>query len=410
MLAVTTQLNDQPLLESQIPLDYATPQPDRAGRFHQLDGLRAVAATLVIIHHSFGARVGEELRTAAALRLDVGQWWLGHTLNYFGDLIYSLGASGVELFFVLSGIVLLRPYLRGMRTFNAASYFRRRAQRLWPPYLISLVAAGVLMWVMEQFPNWYYDSLPQSERQFTFWGFFSQIGILNLGWDMYNVAWWSLTVELIFYLVAPLMVPVFASRAMTRLMFIVVMVLSFIGAATLMFTVGEPLRRDRSVLQAIENFGVYLPCFLFGLAIAKYDVPRRIGQALLAAGILYILVATQFEGMNVHAGFGLLYAGLVILAFELGSAWTRFLSSPLMVWLGERSYSLFLIHFTVFAGVNYAVSWFVPGKTATYFLLTRLIGLPGAVLAAMVLFYLVERHFARNLMTDKYFWPRLRRL
>jgi peptidoglycan/LPS O-acetylase OafA/YrhL len=95
------------------------------------------------------------------------------------------------------------------------------------------------------------------------------------------------------------------------------------------------------------------------------------------------------------------------MAFDVGGAWARALSSPIMVWTGERSYSLFLIHFTVFAGVNYAVSWFIPGRTATYFALTRLLGVSGAVLAAMVLFHLVERRFARNLVTDRYFWPRL---
>jgi peptidoglycan/LPS O-acetylase OafA/YrhL len=219
---------------------------------------------------------------------------------------------------------------------------------------------------------------------------------------MYNVAWWSLTIELIFYLVAPVLVPVFASRAMTRLAFAAVMVLSFCGAA-LIYASADLKTRD--LTQAFLNFGVYLPCFLFGLAIAKYDVPRRVGQYLIFTGALYILLATRVKPMNVHGGFGLLYAGLTVLAFDVGGAWTRFLSSRLMVWLGERSYSLFLIHFTVFAGTNYLISWMIPSRSATYFGLTRLIGVPGAVLAAMVIFHVVERRFARNLVTDKEFWP-----
>src|SRR5687768_7407289 len=60
-------VNDRPpTLEAQAPLDYATAQPDKAGRFHQLDGLRAVAVTLVLIHHSFTNAVATALLQVAA--------------------------------------------------------------------------------------------------------------------------------------------------------------------------------------------------------------------------------------------------------------------------------------------------------------------------------------------------------
>jgi peptidoglycan/LPS O-acetylase OafA/YrhL len=403
---VTEQVvTQQQTIEAAAPLDYATARPDTAGRFHQLDGLRAVAVLLVLFHHSItGPISGALAQVGAEFRQDGTPG--AAIFFYLSNLLYNTTASGVELFFVLSGIVLLRPYLRGQRAFNVASYFRRRAQRLWPPYLVALMAAGLLLWVMQTWPNWYVQTLPPPQPTFSWQSWLAQIGILNLGWDMYNVAWWSLTVELIFYLVAPLLVPVFASRAMTRILFIVVMVLSFIGAAALVLAYGDPLHRGRDTVQAILNFGVYLPCFLFGLAIAKYDLPRRIGDLLIVVGLAYVLLATSYTTLNVHAGYGLLYAGLVVMAFDLGSAWTRFLGSPMMVWMGERSYSLFLIHFTILAGATYAVAWIVPAKTATYGVLTRLIGLPGSLLAAMLLFHLVERHFARNLVTDKQFWPR----
>lgn len=396
-------MNRQQTLDSSVSLDFTTPRPDQAGRFHQLDGLRAVAVTLVLFHHSITGPIKGVLLQIAGELQSIGRPGTGTVFRYLADLLSSVTGSGVELFFVLSGIVLLRPYLRGVRSFNVASYFRRRAQRLWPPYLTALFAEGITLWLMTRWPTWY---AADRQERFSVWGWLSQAAILNLGWDMYNVAWWSLTVELIFYLLAPLLVPVFASRAMTRLLFVGVMVASFIGAGCLVLMVGDPLLRSRSVEQAFLNFAAYLPCFLFGLALAKYDVPRRVGHFLLGAGIIYVLLATYFKHLNIHGGFGLLYAGLTVLAFDLGTLWTRFLSSPFMVWLGERSYSLFLIHFTAFATVNYAVSWFIGSRTETYFAVTRLIGIPAALLAAMIMFQLVERHFARNLVTDKYFWPR----
>ena len=403
-------VNSTQTLEAAKPLDLASPQLEKAGRFHQLDGLRAVAVLLVLFHHSVGARIGDEILTGGLIRLSVGETTAGHILSYVGQFIRTIGGSGVELFFVLSGIVLLRPYLRGQRSFNIASYFKRRALRLWPPYIVVLILEGIMLWVMTRWPN----SFTVQRPTFSVRGWLSQVGILNLGWDMYNVAWWSLTVELIFYLVAPLLVPVFASRWMTRLVFLWVMILAFAGAVAL-YIVALPADSHNSraqrffdthgAWQALANFGIYLPCFLLGLAAAKYDVPRRVGHVLLWVGLAYVLLAIQIRPLNVHAGFGLLYAGLTILAFDVGSAWMRFLSSPLMVWLGERSYSLFLIHFTIFTTVNYLVVFFVREKTDAYFLLTRGIGVPLALLAAMTLFYFVERRFARNLVTDKSFWP-----
>src|SRR5476649_1860272 len=48
----------------------------------------------------------------------------------------------------------------------------------------------------------------------------------------------------------------------------------------------------------------------------------------------------------------------------------RRLTHPIAVWLGERSYSLFLVHFNVFYLVNLVLSLFLPGRTAVYGLLS----------------------------------------
>jgi len=76
-----------------------------------------------------------------------------------------------------------------------------------------------------------------------------------------------------------------------------------------------------------------------------------------------------------------------------------------MVWLGERSYSLFLFHFTAFAAVNWAVSLISPDKDLGYFFVTRFVGISIAFLGAMLIFHFVERRFARNLVTADQFWP-----
>ena len=76
-----------------------------------------------------------------------------------------------------------------------------------------------------------------------------------------------------------------------------------------------------------------------------------------------------------------------------------------MIWLGERSYSLFLIHFSVFYLVDNLSAHLSTHRGMAYGLLSRGIGVPLAFLAAMTLFYFVERRQARGLVTANMFWP-----
>jgi hypothetical protein len=58
--------------------------------------------------------------------------------------------------------------------------------------------------------------------------------------------------------------------------------------------------------------------------------------------------------------------------------------------------------------VNHLVSALGSGRGFAYVAMTRLLGLPLALFAAMILFHLVERRFAHGLTTARMFWPPLR--
>ena len=90
-------------------------------RMHALDGLRGFAAFFVLLHH------------LVISNASIAMTKQGH--DAIGRLLSSIGASGVELFFCLSAVVLLRPHLRAGRPFKASEYVKRRATRLLPPFL-----------------------------------------------------------------------------------------------------------------------------------------------------------------------------------------------------------------------------------------------------------------------------------
>jgi peptidoglycan/LPS O-acetylase OafA/YrhL len=93
--------------------------PAQQDRYHFLDGIRGIAASMIVLHHAFSSNIA-----AALTKMH---------LHALGFLLQTVTGSGVNLFFVLSGVVLLRPYLRGQRKFKTLDYFWRRLKRIYPP-------------------------------------------------------------------------------------------------------------------------------------------------------------------------------------------------------------------------------------------------------------------------------------
>ncbi len=299
----------------------------RAPRLHEIDGLRALAIALVMTHHFATGKVQMVLVAR-------GRPLLGNAIGFTTN-------SGVELFFVLSGVVLLRPYLRKLRPFRALQYFRRRIERLWPPFLGALFFGGIVVMIATMWPTWYSrEILPQ----FSLTDWARQLPIMNFGWPIYNLAWWSLTPELTFYILAPVVVALFAlPKIGKRGSF--TLVAGAIGLSIILWNDKTSMTGVQSGTRGVLlQFLAYLPCFFVGAMLAKVDFSRRVGRLFAAIGAAYIALAIVLPITNIHAAFALAYCGLVSLAMQQG--WlNRQLVRPTAVWLGERSYSLFLTHF-----------------------------------------------------------------
>ncbi len=348
-----------------------------------------MAVAVVVLHHAGAAT----LAATATAR--------GHA--FWGNLVAGSTASGVELFFVLSGIVLLRPYLRLQRPLRTGVYVGRRIQRLWPPFLAAWLIAGLTVALVTRYPTEWTRSAKLAVFDWGDW--LSQIGIVYLGSNSFNPAWWSLTVEILFYALVPLIV-VLVSRsnpsrqAMLRLWFVCALA-AVAAQATGLDDGAQPLR-------SLGRFAVYVSCFATGVLLAAHDLPGRWGKWLAGVGFVYVVAACAFPSANAHVGWGLVYFGLVVVALDETSSVARYLRAWPLVWLGERSYSLFLVHMSMLTLASTATSTFVHGKGATYFLISRLVGLPLALFGAMVIFSVVERRFAHGLVSAHAFWPTLR--
>jgi len=368
-------------------------------RFHFLDGLRGIASLMIVFHHAFTAQV---IHALAYLKIPF--------LTY---LFLNFTQSGVDLFFVLSGVVLLRPYLRKERKLKFLDYFWRRIKRIYPPYFFALIFAAFVIWVNTAYPTWY--NLNGLRVTFSWPETFKELFIVNFDGVYYNLAWWSLGIELLFYTLVPLIIFIFPSQnKITDKYLVIVITCTLIMNAALQWFFTEWLQDLYSLTYHAAILGKFLEyplCFLMGVILATKDFSLRHAWVFMLSGIVLICASwiyiPDFHDHYIpllHSGYGLLYAGIVVLAFNLHS-FRSLLDTPLMIWFGERSYSLFLVHFSVFYFMDSLVSHFTPGRTLAYGLITRGVGVPLALFIAMLLFHFVERRQARGLVTGHLFWP-----
>lgn len=381
------------------PAATETPKPKiKAERFHFLDGLRGLATTTAVIHHTF---------TAFVMR-----WLSDHGMTFLGNMFAYFTMSGVELFFVMSGIVVLRPFLRRQKKINIGDYFRRRIKRIYPTYFTALMFGAAVVWFNNTFPTWYNEH--GLRMQFTWMETLKEAAIISFDGRFYNLSWWSLQIEMAFYLMAPLIVFIFptAERINNRR---IVLTIFFTLAATLLLqllldayipSIYSTTHYVFSIGKSIE----YPICFLLGIFVAIKDLTLKHARAFLICGVVCIvggllLVSKSLIFFSIlHTGYGFLYAGVIVMGFHFKSL-RNVLSTPFMIWLGERSYSLFSTFLSVFYLTDNLVSHFVSGRNAYYGLLTRGLGIPFAVFIAMLLFHFVERKQAHGLITGDIFWP-----
>ncbi|MES9992467.1 MAG: acyltransferase [Candidatus Thiodiazotropha sp.] len=156
----------------------------KQGRFQALDGLRAIAIIQVVLFHCLYLNYSTiPSAKREALLTQMSPW-----LNWIWQ-----GDKGVDLFFVLSGFLITMLLLREQLNHGSVSlsdFFKRRAGRIIPAYLLLLITG----WLMGQ---------PNSELLWSNLLFVNNIthpDSIYLPWS------WSITVEVQFYLLFPLLV------------------------------------------------------------------------------------------------------------------------------------------------------------------------------------------------------------
>ncbi len=322
----------------------------RVDRVAALTGIRAVAALLVVGTHA---------------AYSTGKY----THGYWG-LVGARLEVGVPIFFVLSGFLLFQPWVRaaahGGPPPSLRRYARNRVRRIMPAYVITVLSAFALYHVRMAGPNpghtWLglVRNLTLTQIYCTgFLGKYLHQGLTQM---------WSLAVEAAFYALLPVLAYALLGwlcrrRWQPRLVLAALAGLALVSPAWLVLVQVNRMVPDGARIW----LPAYLCWFVGGMTLAVLQAMGARAYAFVAvplAVICFFIVSTPIGGAPttspravtealVKTCFYAVIATLAVAPLALRGAgpnhgwYYRLLATRPMVWLGEISYEIFLIHLIV---------------------------------------------------------------
>lgn len=307
--------------------------------FPNLNGLRFIAACLVIIHHI------EQFK------------WIFKLNSYWGIIpcIVIIGKLGVVLFFVLSGFLITHLLLVEESIFNRISirkFYVRRILRIWPLYFLIIILALIIL------PNISVFTWPGFEKDFVYKDLFLKIILYLLflpnlvfailGIVPYASHTWSIGTEEQFYLAWPIILKVFKKYRVLLMMFIVVAYLLVAIALHTHYTNFIPYKQG--IIAFWKSFNI--DCMAIGGFYAILLFQNSSFLKIFMNNYLFyftIITVSAFMIMGVEIPYvhNELYAllfGVIILNFAANKKITISLENKFLNYLGKISYGLYMYH------------------------------------------------------------------
>jgi peptidoglycan/LPS O-acetylase OafA/YrhL len=354
-------------------------------RVRSLDGIRGIAAAVVVLHHCLLVEpdlvrpyiTAEPLSPSAPL-----PWALEHTPLH---LLWA-GTEAVYVFFVLSGFVLTMAWTSPVRR-SWAAYYPQRLLRLYLPVLGAVALAAALTVVVPRVDAASLSPWLQNRPAVTPWVLWRDAALVR-GVSGLVSPLWSLRWEVLFSLGLPLYLWVarrWPSRWLANLA--CTFVLIFVGALT---------GREFIMFLPMFNIGVLMASRVdrlhaAGEWLSEQPRHRAIWLALSVAAALaltnyWYLLGLRPSDAVLAVSRPIAVAGAAVVVFVgIGSRRARqvFERAPLQ-WLGAISFSLYLVHEPIIVSIAFLAG---PGTTlATVPVATAL-----SFVAAIVFFRYVER-------------------
>ncbi|MFM9913836.1 MAG: acyltransferase family protein [Methylophilaceae bacterium] len=341
-------------------------------RLDYLDVLRGIAAMSVCFQHI----LGHVYRT-------YGQ---AHPLYpYIKFLIadsVDWGRFGVVLFFLISGFIIPNSLKPGgtLKRFFVSRFFR-----LYPAYWLSLLFIVL---------SAYY--LGTNRPTFSYAQFFANVTMAPklFGFEEMSGVFWTLFIELLFY---GCCATLFRMRWLDNSLVMACVALSFQFITPLSMVLNRYFHLEIPVQFILFHLSFLFAGNLLRLAFVKRDRVATYSAAIfftaamltipVTVGFLFAVPEATAKGFVMFTSSAVIYAYFLAIALFMYAVISKSLTSPWMVRVGERSYSLYLLHMLCFVFVAY---W-IPPVTTFGFVVYFLTCIVVSYLAAKFSFDYVER-------------------
>ena len=321
-----------------------------------LDGIRAIAVIMVLAYH---------LKLA----------------------LFKSGFLGVTVFFVLSGYLITGILISEVEeegTIDLKNFWLRRIRRLVPAVMSMAVVIIFVSAVVNRiiFTKGCKDFLASVLGFNNWWQIFNKVSYFEAaGVPSPFTHCWSLAIETQFYLIYPLiLLGIYKlvksrgeGRAKRGLLFAGVTLLLALISVILMIVLFDPQQDASRVYYGTDTRAFSL---LFGAILAilwEYQmVPRRLSASvnMVLGSVSFAVLLVMTIAINGSSNFwyrggqfvGTILTVLVIYTVLGRKTWlSRFLSNPVLKWIGDRSYSIYLWHYPIILLISKGIkaSWWI---------------------------------------------------
>ncbi|MFH6999049.1 acyltransferase family protein [Flavobacterium sp. FlaQc-57] len=299
-------------------------------RYKELDGLRGIAALSVVFSHLVGAFVFNSP--------------LFNFLSNSPFHVFWHGDGAVTLFFLLSGFVLALPYITKKKDFNIGTFYIKRVFRIYPAFILAILFSYFLKhslfkplniidyspWINE-FWNWDFKEVPFAEYINTF----ILVGF-SFNFKLFIPVIWTLRLEMIISLILPFFI-IIALRNKLVYNLIILLILFYI--------------RDGVI--AVFYLGILMAIYLEYILNFLNRITNKFYILILFTTGLF-LYTSRFsldfilDNQNkAHLFLTTLGCSIFLVLSMKNGVCKKILNLRPIQFLGEISYSLYLLHFPV---------------------------------------------------------------
>ncbi|OOQ61297.1 acyltransferase family protein [Mucilaginibacter pedocola] len=323
-------------------------------RYHELDALRGLAATFVMLYH---------------FTLGQNQWWG-----------FNLGVTGVDLFFIISGFVI---FMSINKVSNGTDFVINRVARLYPTYWACVsITFGVM--VLLRLVN--FGAAHDSHAGI--WEYLANMTMFQyyLGVKDLDIPYWTMIVEMLFYIVILIL---YSTKLLKHIVTIGILANLFILINGSFIIQHWTWQTSPKYFPLLNHFPLFFAGIIF-YKLANKTINTISGYTALLFCLVVKLFIFPFAGPAHEHIMWMQYTRMLCLYFGVFvlfiNNWLQPIAIKPLLFLGRISFALYLIHSYIFVGIIGVLT-----KHNTPFWLAVLgAGVPGAIFLAWLITTYIE--------------------